>query len=198
MANPVIPGGIPSDGPFEQWHEGPVLAVGDIVEKNGKTVRENNMAMGHNIPIGTLVEVEYDEGYGKGAYSKSRARLFVVEHNRDCDGTPLYSLGKDPDPELYKNAMMRATYLVGASFMEDGLTPAPPVDEDRGERTLSESINTDDLTKDDWVEIYHALDTKLSGIHDNEFDDAETAVLFRKHLWRIMEKVNPKTETVTQ
>lgn len=65
----------------------------DIVEDNGKTIEQNNLEQKkHDIPIGTLVEVKYDEWFGNGACQKVHARLFVVGHNRDCDGTPLYSL----------------------------------------------------------------------------------------------------------
>lgn len=66
--------------------------MGDIVEENGKSVKENNLEKKHNIPIGSLVEVKYDNWYGNGACQKVHARLYVVEHTRDCDGTPLYSL----------------------------------------------------------------------------------------------------------
>ena len=47
----------------------------------------------HTIPIGTLVEVKPWE-YGK----HNNMRLYVVEHDRDCDGTPLYSLGSMEKP----------------------------------------------------------------------------------------------------
>ena len=133
MANPIMD---PND-PSVQWHEGPVLLVADIVEKNGKTVRENNEAMGHNIPIGTLVEVKYDTWHGKGACSKVHARLFVVEHNRDCDGTPLYGLGKLPsDSEAY--ARSYATWMVDSSFGEDGLIPVEISEEIRTGKDLLE------------------------------------------------------------
>jgi len=64
----------------------------NIVEQNEKTIKENNLELKHNIPIGTLVEVKYDEWYDDGACIKAHVRLFIVAHNRDCDGTPLYSL----------------------------------------------------------------------------------------------------------
>ena len=60
--------------------------ISDIIESNGKTVKENNMNKKHNIPIGCLVE-DIETGI----------RLFVVYHNRDCDGTPLYCLSHDKD-----------------------------------------------------------------------------------------------------
>ncbi len=65
-----------------------VQNVADLVapDSNGKTFRQVNMEMKHNIPIGTLVEISY-----------TGERLFVVEHTRDCDGTPMYSLGRKTD-----------------------------------------------------------------------------------------------------
>lgn len=66
----------------------------DIVEDNGLTVRENNNLLQHTIPIGTLVEVKYDTWHGNGVCEKVHARLLVIKHSRDCDGTPIYVLGK--------------------------------------------------------------------------------------------------------
>lgn len=60
--------------------------VGDVVENNGRTIKENNMAIVHDIPLGTLVEVRSADSDFNGI------RLFVVEHERDCDGEPLYTL----------------------------------------------------------------------------------------------------------
>lgn len=74
-----------------------VINVADIVEENGKTIRQNNLEKTHDIPIGTLVEVKFDEWHGDGACEKVHARLWVVSHDRDCDGTPLYSLSKYKD-----------------------------------------------------------------------------------------------------
>ena len=104
-----------------------IMFFSDMVEKNGKTVRENNMAIKHSIPLGTLVEVKYDEWYGDGACSKVHARLFVVQHGRDCDGTPLYGLGKHPyDPDIYRDA-----WMVDSNFGEEGLTPVEMSEEIR-------------------------------------------------------------------
>lgn len=72
-----------------------IITLHDIVEDNGKTIKENNMEKPHNIPIGSLVEVTYDTWFGEGACEKVIARLFVVQHTRDCDGTPMYSLCKN-------------------------------------------------------------------------------------------------------
>lgn len=69
-----------------------VMNVADIVEENGKTIRQNNQEKTHDLPVGTLVEVKYDEWFDGGACSKVQARLWVWSHDRDCDGTPLYSL----------------------------------------------------------------------------------------------------------
>lgn len=70
----------------------PFFLIHDIIEENGKTVRENNLAKPHNIPIGALVELVNDEdGVRVGA------RAFVILHRRDCDGTPLYSLALRKD-----------------------------------------------------------------------------------------------------
>jgi len=45
-----------------------------------RTYRDVNLEKKHSIPIGALVELE------------TGARLFVLRHVRDCDGTPLYTL----------------------------------------------------------------------------------------------------------
>jgi hypothetical protein len=58
-----------------------IVFFGDIVEKNGKTIKENNLIRKHKYPIGSLVELEGGE------------RLFIMAHTRDCDGSPLYNLG---------------------------------------------------------------------------------------------------------
>lgn len=63
--------------------------VGDLVEGNGKTVRENNLARSHTIHFGSLVEIKSDDP----SFSWSGVRLWVIDWSRDCDGTPLYILG---------------------------------------------------------------------------------------------------------
>ena len=72
-----------------------VVFVGDIVEANGKTWKENNLAIEHDIPIGTLVEITYQNEYEEPEESNYGLRLFVVNHSRDCDGTPLYDMSFD-------------------------------------------------------------------------------------------------------
>lgn len=83
---------------------------GDIVEKNGKTIRENNTEIPHNIPIGTIVEFDINpdqplhgtiDENGKEwstGIMCGKARAYIYDHTRDCDGTPLYTLSfKNPD-----------------------------------------------------------------------------------------------------
>jgi hypothetical protein len=54
----------------------------------------------HEIPLGSLVEVEiqiYQPGQGGSEVNlKGKCKLFVVGLNRDCDGTPLYTLSDLP------------------------------------------------------------------------------------------------------
>ena len=95
---------------------GNVLLVSDIVEENGKTVRENNNALIHNIPLGSLVEILPDMWeMESGEVSISTGlRLYVVNHGRDCNGTPLYDLSFDPDAHVqwanYKKIIDEKSY----------------------------------------------------------------------------------------
>lgn len=96
-----------------------IIYVPNIVESNGKTVRENNLEQKHKIPLKTLVEVNvpYIEEHG--------LRAFVCEHTRDCDGSPLYSLyySKDFDNLEYTKSVNNLVYraMVTSGFSEDGL-----------------------------------------------------------------------------
>ena len=69
-----------------------------IVEANGKTIRENNLDIQHKIPLGSIVTVEFDETLDSilGIGYRGKATLYVTQHTRDCDGTPLYSLSSSP------------------------------------------------------------------------------------------------------
>lgn len=49
----------------------------------------------HNIPLGALVEFEIQMD-GSNIGIEGKARLYVIGHGRDCDGTPLYTLGERP------------------------------------------------------------------------------------------------------
>jgi hypothetical protein len=115
-----------------------VVMFGDVVEANGYTIRENNLFFkAHNIPVGALVEFDYDEWGGRNeeTFIKGKARMFVVHHDRDCDGTPLYSLAMEKiehwmDPDLYNDTngmsyrwcLHRAAYKITHGHAEENLT----------------------------------------------------------------------------
>jgi len=127
-----------------------IINVADIVEENDKTIYQNNMEKTHDLPIGTLVEVKYDEWLDGGACSKVQARLWVWSHDRDCDGTPLYSISphkkdhfegayivlppgywgtiKDMDKKetcLRENITKNILNRVKSGFTRESLTPVP-------------------------------------------------------------------------
>jgi len=92
-------------------------------QKTGKTYREENNELTHNIDVGKLVEINpFESVY-------DNLRLYVIGHHRDCDGTPLYALGKK-DAKMYdngvwfpnakKNAFFSPECISG--FSEDSLT----------------------------------------------------------------------------
>ena len=97
-----------------------LIVIHDLVNpETGKTYREENLELKHNIPVGALVEVQWDAWFGDGACWKVHARLWVVGHNRDCDGTPLYSLSRWRDPDFALH------FAIGSShhgFGEEDLT----------------------------------------------------------------------------
>lgn len=97
-----------------------IILVSEIVEANGKTIRENNLAIKHRIPVGTLVEVKYERWHGKGACEKVHARLWVSQQIRDCDGEPLYVLSREREID---NKRLRALFEVSGGFGEEQLTP---------------------------------------------------------------------------
>lgn len=71
-----------------------LIPVHSIVEANGKTIKENNLAKKHNIPLNAIVEAEISDEHSHTFY-KGKGRFYVVAHTRDCDGTPLYSISLD-------------------------------------------------------------------------------------------------------
>ncbi len=102
-------------------------------ENPGKTIRESNLAIQHTIPLGTLVEFSYTNRMPEGVVTRTLGRLFVVAHDRDCDGTPLYSLDEysiplgrwknlHPDPKCER--ILRKGLLTG--FPEISLKVVPP------------------------------------------------------------------------
>jgi hypothetical protein len=79
--------------------------------ETGKSYREENNEKVHNIPLGTLVEVDFDDSFCDKPVSG--LRLFVVSHDRDCDGTPLYSLSFNRDwKETPSELIPRIAYLM--------------------------------------------------------------------------------------
>lgn len=90
--------------------------------ETGKTYREENNEKTHNIPLGTLVEVDFDDRFCESP--KKGLRLFVVSHDRDYDGTPLYSLSfeKNWKPDMFgKEFKEFAWRAIDTGYSEDSL-----------------------------------------------------------------------------
>lgn len=113
--------------------DSPFIHIADLVDQTtGKTHREMNNEKRHAIPIGALVEVKFDTWFGLGACWKVHARLWVVAHRRDCDGTPLYSISQWDDPAF---AM---SHFAHHGFSEESLTVVELTDSvRRGDDALS-------------------------------------------------------------
>lgn len=93
------------------------INIADLTNpETGKTYRQENLEKKHTIPIGTLVEVKFDNWFSGGACWKVHARLWIVLHTRDCDGTPLYSISQWRHPSF---AMSETHH----GFAEGSLTP---------------------------------------------------------------------------
>ena len=70
-----------------------IIFVNDVVLEDGKTIKETNLQKQHSIALGSLVEIKSDDYSDCSPVDQhSGLRLFITEHTRDCDGTPLYSL----------------------------------------------------------------------------------------------------------
>ena len=98
-----------------------IINIADLKDPDdpqGRSCREVNTEKKHKIPIGNLVEAKWDSWFGDGACWKVHARLWVVSHDRDCDGTPLYSLSRWNDPDFAKQ--VRQTHN---GFSEESLMP---------------------------------------------------------------------------
>ncbi|HAT8517579.1 hypothetical protein [Vibrio parahaemolyticus] len=76
--------------------------IGDIVESNGKTIKENNFSLKHEYPIMSQVKVvSHDSWLSRESEVIQNAvnaglPFYVVQHIRDCDGTPLYAVSFVP------------------------------------------------------------------------------------------------------
>lgn len=103
-----------------------VVKYSDIVEANGKTIKQNNMDIKHQFNLGDLVEVDvtiYSESNGCYVDLKGKCKLFVVLQGRDCDGTPLYCLSDIPvvypsDSKVFSHEQM--AYNTVAKVCEHG------------------------------------------------------------------------------
>jgi hypothetical protein len=94
-----------------------VVNFADLKGADGKTFRQSNMEKKHNIPVGTLVQI-IETPDSDGCCSEWRGvRLYVAMHNRDCDGTPLYSLGSKGQTN---------TLMMDHGFGEDQLSVLEP------------------------------------------------------------------------
>jgi hypothetical protein len=97
--------------------------VADLVnpdDPQGRTYRQINATKTHKIPLGSLVEL------------RSGVRLFVVNHNRDCDETPLYYLSHDKDDIIPKSKNFRNESWIGG-YDEESLTLISEVFEEKKE-----------------------------------------------------------------
>jgi hypothetical protein len=86
-----------------------LVDIADLIcqsDPQKRTFRQINAAKDHVIPIGAMVETEDGE------------RLFVKLHTRDCDQSPLYSLGLLHDTD--EDPIHRMKWYHG--FCESGLT----------------------------------------------------------------------------
>lgn len=76
--------------------------IGDIVESNGKTIKENNFSLKHEYPIMSQVKViSCDSWLSRESEVIQNAvnaglPFYVVQHIRDCDGTPIYAVSFVP------------------------------------------------------------------------------------------------------
>lgn len=82
----------------------------------GKTWKEKNMELQHKIPIGALVEIQYEYAPNIGV------RLFVCKHTRDCDGTPLYALTWNlEDYYRFKDTRFENAYIASGGYSDNSL-----------------------------------------------------------------------------
>lgn len=86
---------------------------------SGKTYRQENAEMVHNIPLDTLVEVIGWEGS-----KHTGVRGYVCRHDRDCDQTPLYAISLEKGLREDKYGLELKHLILSAfahGFAEDGL-----------------------------------------------------------------------------
>lgn len=107
-----------------------VIFFGDIVEENGKTIRENNMEKKHARKVGDRVTVKVDDRV---------LMTFICHLGRDCDGTPLYytcglAALKEVqwNPEVFHNVVWRISNGVEGGFSEESVQHGWGLFEDGG------------------------------------------------------------------
>lgn len=90
-----------------------IMRFSDLVEENGRPIRENNMLKEHKFRIGdivnTFVEINHSRDERTSVQLSGYCKLFVVGCHRDCDGTPLYTLADIP---VVMPSMVRAEELM--------------------------------------------------------------------------------------
>jgi hypothetical protein len=87
-----------------------------VMPETGKTYRQTNLQKVHTISLGSLVELE------------TGVRLFVVEHVRDFDGTPLYNLCHDKDWEEGEDIQLGNSTIPGKTLSRRALSQHHPVE----------------------------------------------------------------------
>lgn len=92
----------------------------DPDDPKGRTHKQINLEKNHAYEIGSLVEIiDDDEHYEYEPYYNG-ARLYVVAHHRDCDGTPLYAMSADKNDTFEnKPGFANPTWVHG--FTEESL-----------------------------------------------------------------------------
>ena len=82
-------------------------------------IREDNMNQNHEIPIGAVVEITYEEYAYKAAECLQGLEFFVVNHTRDCDGVPLYELSSNPTAQKeYEDIERRKDELIQSGLYQ--------------------------------------------------------------------------------
>lgn len=99
------------------------IFIADLKDPNdpkGRMYRQVNATMQHNIPIGALVELVFEDDEFLDEEDYRGVRLYVVYHARDCDQTPLYCLAWNRhDTNKEEQGFYNRTWLNGVS--EDSL-----------------------------------------------------------------------------
>lgn len=90
-----------------------VADMKDPDDPQGRSYREVNHSKNHALEVGQLVELE------------DGARLWIVGHSRDCDGTPLYILCHDRDDTVRGEGIFANPKWVGG-WDEESLTVVEP------------------------------------------------------------------------